>query len=339
VSVVIPTWNGRPLLEQFLPSVQEAARRYASETGAAADILVVDDGSTDDTVVWLAARAAASPVPMRAIALAQNVGFGAAVNRGVADASGPLVLLVNNDVEVMPEALAPLASRFSEPDSAGPLFAVHCRAQDFVSHRDVGTGKMAGFSRGFLRVHRSYVTTDPAAGPRYSIFAGGGSALVDRARFLDLGGFDPLFAPFYFEDVELSYRAWKRGFTVGYEPRSVVRHRFSSTITPLAHPSVARISQRNRLLFHWIHVHDRGFLAAHLAWVCMLGIAGPLTFRPYLLGATLEALGRLGRVRARRREERRAALRSDRAVLGVFRALAARPDVRVYDDPRQLERP
>src|SRR5207249_955437 len=118
-----------------------------------------------------------------------------------------------------------------------------CRVRDFSSGRDVGTGKMGGFARGFLRVHRSYVTRGPQAGPFYSMFASGGSAMFDRRRFLELGGFDPLFAPFYLEDVELSYRAWKRGLTVAYEPRSAVRHQFSSTIASLAGRQVARVAQ------------------------------------------------------------------------------------------------
>jgi GT2 family glycosyltransferase len=337
VSIVIPTWNGRHLLEEFLPSVEEAARRYAADTGAAADILVVDDGSTDDSVAWLAARAAASPAPLRTLALGHNTGFGAACNRGAAEARAPLLLLLNNDVEMTPDAIAPLARRFGASDPGGSLFAVHSRVADAALGRDVGTGKMAGFSRGFLRVHRSYVTTDPPAGPRYSIFASGGSALFDRASFLELGGFDPIFAPFYFEDVELCYRAWKRGFTVGYEPHSLVRHRFSSTIGPLAGRSVGRISQRNRLLLHWIHLHDARLLAAHVAWLAVVTLTAPLALRGSTTRATFDALGRLGRVRARRREERAAAVRSDRAILGIFRAMAARPDIRVYDDPGELE--
>jgi GT2 family glycosyltransferase len=335
VSIVIPSWNGRELLEEFLPSVLRAAERHASASREPIEVVVVDDGGTDDTVSWCDAEAARSDVPLHVVRLEANQGFGEACNRGVAAARHPLVWLLNNDVAVEPDAIAPLVGRFGEPPNPR-LFAVHCRVLDFASGRQVGTGKMGGFARGFLRVHRSYVTREPPAGPLHSMFASGGSAMVNRAIFLELGGFDPLFAPFYFEDVELCYRAWKRGFDVGYEPRSVVTHRFSSTIGPLAGRQVPRIGQRNRLIFHWMHLHDGPWLASHVAWVVLLALAAPLTFKPAFMRALVDALGRLPRIRARRQAERARAVRTDRQVIGIFRELGARPDIRAYDDPREL---
>src|SRR5262249_44416861 len=148
-----------------------------------------------------------------------------------------------------------LSSVFDRNDARHPLLAVHTRMRDLETDRDVGTGKMGGFHRGFLRVHRSYIPAGDGPGPYWSMFPTGGSSMFHRARYLELGGFDPLFAPFYFEDVELSYRGWKRGYSVAYQPHGVVRHRFSSTIAPLAGTFVERISHRNRLIFHWIHLH------------------------------------------------------------------------------------
>ncbi len=142
---------------------------------------------------------------------------------------------MNNDVEVEPDAVDALAGAFGDDDAK--LLAVHSRMIDLATGREVGTGKMGGFWRGFLRVHRSYIPRPSAPGPFWSMFATGGSAMFQRALFLELGGFDPIFAPFYLEDVELSYRAWKRGLTVRYEPRSVVRHQFSSTIAPSGRPA------------------------------------------------------------------------------------------------------
>ena len=152
--------------------------------------------------------------------------------------------------------------------------------KDLTTGEDVGTGKVGGFSRGFLRVHRSYAPAEDARRPLPSIFPNGGATLFDRGRFLELGGFDELFAPFYFEDVELGYRAWKRGWAVGYEPRAVVRHRFSSTIGSFGRSTIQAVSQRNRLLLHWIHLHDRRWLAQHAVWVGLLAIWSLVSFRP-----------------------------------------------------------
>lgn len=332
VSVVIPTWNGRHLLERFLPSVIAAAHWHTNHSSTPVEILVVDDGSADGTAAWLVSLSSRTPVPIRVVRHDVNLGFGAAANRGVAEAAFPLVWLLNNDVEVEREGIARLARAFD--DAAPTLFAVHSRMVDVDSAQIVGTGKIGDFARGFLRVHRSYITTSGSPGPFWSMFATGGSTMFRRDLFLELGGFDPIFAPFYFEDVELSYRAWKRGCTVGYEPQSVVRHRFSSTIRPLTGGRVERISQRNRLQFHWIHLHDGALLRSHAFWLAILLLSGPV--RPRFLLGFWDALKNLREVRARRRVERARATRTDRDVLRVFADLRASGTIRAYDNPREL---
>jgi O-antigen biosynthesis protein len=346
VSVVIPTWDGRGLLERFLPSVIAAAAGYALERGAPTELIVVDDGSRDGSVEWLTARGfALEEAPggsaggpgfasvRRVLRNPANVGFGEACNRGVAAARHDLVLLLNNDVELAPDAVAPLVERFDDPR----VFAAHCRIVDFDSGRERGTGKVGGFARGFLRVHRSYEPARPDAPCLYSIFASGGSALFDRAKFLSLGGFDGLLAPFYWEDVDLSYRAWKRGHVVLYEPRAVARHRFSSTTGRLDGRRVRRIEQRNHLLWHWVNLHDPRLVASHLAWLAVATVTAPFRWRWGFLAALGGALARLPAAYGRRREERRAVQRADREVLALFQDLAARRDVFVYDRDHELE--
>jgi GT2 family glycosyltransferase len=326
VSVVIPTWNGRDLLERFLPSVIAAAAGYRNSTGAAVEILVVDDGSRDDSVAWLHERARDADAAIRVVRHEQNLGFGAACNRGVAAARYPYVLLLNNDVALDVDAIARLAARFDtavafEPFDklrAGPLFAVHCHVLDFDTNAEAGVGQIGAFSRGFIRVHESYRAAGAVTAMLPSMFASGGSSMVDRDRFLELGGFDPLFAPFYFEDVELSYRAWKRGLTIAYAPDAIARHRFSSTIGNRRRREIRRISQRNRLFLNWIHLHDIPWTAQHIVSVCVLFVTTPLTFRFDFSRGVIDALRRLPEVRARRRKERELARRTDRDVMSIF---------------------
>lgn len=161
--------------------------------------------------------------------------------------------------------------------------------------------------------------------------------MFDRERFLQLGGFDELLSPFYWEDVDLSYRAWKRGFTVLYEPRSVARHRVSSTIGKLKRSRVRRIEQRNRLLLHWINLHDKRMLASHIARVILLALTAPLILRPGFVLSLAAALKRLPEARKRRGEEKQAAKRSDREVIRVFTELAARPDVLAYNHRAEID--
>jgi GT2 family glycosyltransferase len=333
VSIVIPSWNGRHLLERFLPSVEHSARAYRRTSGADVEIVVVDDGSTDDSVQWLAGRAGASDGPIRVVALDRNGGFGVACNRGVEAARNPLVLLLNNDVALDPGAIAPLVRRFDRADPSTPLFAAHCRVVDFETNAVSGRGQLGQFRRGFIRVHEPYEPDAGDADLSPSMFASGGTAMFDRARFLELGGFDPLFAPYYYEDVELSYRAWKRGLAVVYVPESQARHKFSSTIGLQTPHRIRRVSQRNRLFLHWIHLHDMPWLTSHVMWVTLLFITAPVTFRFDFMRSVADALRHLPEVRARRRNERSLARRTDRDVIGLFDARADR------SDKRQKKRP
>lgn len=352
VSIVIPTWNGLELLERFLPSVIAATTHYGQQFNCPTEIVIVNDGSIDDTLAWLLGQGfmdtanASHPDSLPSnpslpaltlISNETNLGFGPTCNRGFEAARYPLVFLLNNDVDVDLNAIAPLIENFGD----GSVFAAHCRVFDLESGREVGTGKLGSFARGFIRVHRSYVCTGDRTSecsPLYSIFAGGGSAMFDRQKFLEIGGFDSLLAPAYWEDVDISYRAWKRGLCVVYEPRSVVRHRVSSTMRKVNQRKLRRLQQRHRLIYHWINMHDGALIAWHLLWVALLGITAPLRLQPGFLLSIASALKMLPRIRRRRLEEKLASQRTDREVFAIFTALEKRPDIFAYDRDSELEK-
>jgi GT2 family glycosyltransferase len=362
VSIVIPNWNGLALLQRFLPSVFAAADCYVDLTGSPVELIIVDDASTDESARWLVEtgfrdttpvvtedrkatpaqtesgssleRSESSPT-LKLIRNAVNIGFGESCNRGFEAASHSLVLLLNNDLELNSDAIGHLVENFADP----LVFAAHCHVFDLESGNECGTGKIGGFRRGFIRVHQSYVpakSSTPAV-PFYSIFAGGGSSMFDAQKFRDLGGFEPLLSPFYWEDVELSYRAWKRGFTVLYDHRSVARHRLSSTIGRLNQGHVRRIEQRNRLIYHWIHLQNRGMVASHIAWVLLLAVTAPLRLKPGFIASTVAAMKRLPAILRRRREERKAATRTDRQLFNLFSEFAKNHHVVVYDRDKEVE--
>lgn len=322
VSIVIPTWNGRGLLERFLPSVLAAGNRYRETSGAEVEVLVVDDGGSDDTAAWIAATHRGA---VELVVRERNGGFAHACNSGFARARHPAVFLLNNDVEVDEGAIAPLVRHFEAED----VFAVASLTEDLESGVPTGVGKLGGFSRGFLRVHESYTPAHADAAGLVSIFASGGAAMFSREKLAALGGFDTLYAPFYWEDVELSYRAWKRGWRVLFEPGSHVRHQVSSTIgTRFPKRSVRAVMHRNRLLAHWVHVHDPAMWRAHVAYVAFLAVVAPLRGDVAFLSGLRQALARREDARARRTRERDAAARSDREVLAIFEDFARRDDIR-----------
>src|ERR1035437_4651454 len=113
-SLVIPNWNGRDLLERFLPSWVAA---IASHPGS--EIIVVDNGSSDGSADWVR-----SHYPeVQVLALPKNLGFGGGSNAGFREARNDIAVLLNSDMRVEPDFLAPLLAGFTDE----AVFAVSCQ--------------------------------------------------------------------------------------------------------------------------------------------------------------------------------------------------------------------
>lgn len=243
-TVVIPNWNGRDLLAKYLPSVQAALAGNDKN-----EILVVDNGSEDGSAAFLREN-----FPnVRVLALPRNLGFGGGSNEGFRAARNDIVVLLNSDMRVEADFLEPLLAGFTDEK----VFAVSCQIffSDPAKLREE-TGLTQGWwENGALRVgHR----IDPVITSLYPCFyGGGGSCAFDRRKFLELGGFDELFRPFYFEDTDLGYQAWKRGWKVLYQPASTVYHEHRGTIGKKFSPAyIDAVLKRNLILFSWKNIHE-----------------------------------------------------------------------------------
>jgi GT2 family glycosyltransferase len=334
LSIVIPNWNGRALLEKFLPTVMESARAFKVASGQATEIVVADDASTDDTEAWLRADWPA----IRFERSSHQQGFAPTANRGVCAARFRLVYLVNNDVALVPATLPPLAGHFRDP----VVFAVTGNAYDFATGVLRGAGQRGRFRRGFLSVHSRFFVPSPAPQlePLITLYATGGSSLFDRDKFLALGGFEEIFAPYGWEDVELSLRAWKQGYEIRYEPRSAVWHQFSSTIgSRISRRHATAVYDRNRLLTHWLHLDTPAQKAAHAAGVAGKLLTTPLVGRFEFWQAFGQALSLRKRVRARRDQLQRTRRRTLAEVLRKIANQMSRPEIRVLDDSSAPVRP
>jgi GT2 family glycosyltransferase len=250
-SIVIPNWNGRHLLEKYLP-----AAVAASAADPAHEVIVVDNGSSDGSAEFVRQR---FPT-VRLIALEENLGFGGGSNTGVKAASNDIVVLLNSDMRVEPDFLAPLVEDFAAED----VFAVSCQIffSDPAKRREE-TGLTEGWwEHGGLQV--THHIDDELSEPYPCFYGGGGSCAFHRGKFLELGGFDELFRPFYLEDTGLGYMAWKRGWKVLYEPRSVVYHEHRGTIgKKFRDDEIRAVVKKNYLLFAWKNIHQWNMLAEH----------------------------------------------------------------------------
>jgi GT2 family glycosyltransferase len=334
LSIVIPNWNGRALLEKFLPAVAESARAFENDSRQPAEILVADDASTDESEIWVRAHYPA----VRFESNASRRGFAPTANRGVRSTRFRLVYLVNNDVALTPATLPPLAEHFLDSS----VFAVTGNAYDFASGVLSGAGQRGRFRRGFLSVHSRFFVPSPGPqmGPLFTVYATGGSSLFDRDKFLALGGFEEMFAPYGWEDVELSLRAWKQGYEIRYEPRSAIWHQFSSTIgSRVSRRRATAIYDRNRLLTHWLHLDRSGERMAHAAGVAVKLLTKSLTGRFEYWSSFTQALSLRKQVRARRDELQKTQRRTLAEVLDTIEKQMSRPEVRPLDGSSAPVRP
>ena len=211
VTVVIPTWNGRDLLRTIiLPSLAE-------QTYSAFQILVVDNGSTDDTAEYLRAEWR----NVRLLQLDVNEGFAGAVNKGIAAATTPYVALVNNDVELARTWLAELVEALDRFREAASVVG---KLMDY-GERDI-IGAVGDVVTAIGTFHpRAYGERDIGQYdvPERVFSACAGAALYRRAALADVGPFDEDFFA-YVEDVDWGFRAQLLGYDCWFVPSAVAYH-------------------------------------------------------------------------------------------------------------------
>lgn len=262
--MVIPNYNGEQLLPQILPPAVLAL----SATGIPYEIIVADDASTDDSVAMLQ-----RDFPqVQFIQLPTNGGFSKTANAGIQVARFDWVLLLNSDVKLTPTYFEYLLPYCQQSD----LFSVSGRIVGWETDQIQDGGKYPVFQGAKIKTSYDFIPaqTSPANFSFPCFYSSGANALINRKLFLELGGFNELFSPFYVEDTELCLRAWRLGYSNYYEHKAICAHRTSSTIgSPERKKQVNRIYNRNKYLLHAIHLD--GFYL--LSWFLQLKLE--LAFR------------------------------------------------------------
>ncbi len=235
ISVVIPSHNGKHLLETLLPSLMPQAPD---------EVILVDNGSTDGTASWLMQFYPTVKVVQRVEAL----GFAAASNLGIQAARFSRVLMLNNDMVVQPSFLLKL----SEPFEAVPdLFGATAQIFFPEGQRREETGKAV---RPSIRPPDDFPVRCnlPIEGEdgSYVLYGSGGCTLYDTAKIRALGGFGEQFKPAYVEDLDLGFRAWQRGWPTVFASHARVLHFHRQTSSKMFRPEeLDLIIERNYLKF------------------------------------------------------------------------------------------
>lgn len=261
VSVIVVTWNGKALLETFMPSVMGLA--YPNY-----EVVVVDNASVDGSAdyiekMWPGARVVRHTV---------NDGTAEGSNVGARAARGEYLFFISNDMWLEPDILDRLVPHLADDPGVGiatvKMRRITADGRRLMEIDSIGANvDVFGFpeARGIHEEDRGQYD----AGPAEVFFSFGGAMMIRRELFEKAGGYDPEFFTLT-DDIDLSWRVRMLGFRVVAEPRAVLYHRVSATLdTPMFKRAFRRfLSERNT-----IRMLLKNYSAGSLLWMLPLDMA------------------------------------------------------------------
>ncbi len=239
----------------------------------------------------------------------KNLGFAGAVNAGTAKAKGEYVMLLNSDVILNSSSYSKALRHFDKNQN---LFAVTFLQKE-------SGGKSTGKNRIFwdMGLLKHSVAVDLQSG--ITAWAEGGSSIFDKKKFQKLEGMDSLYSPFYWEDIDLSYRAWKAGYEVYFDSSIQVRHDHESTIGKFfTSKKIKRTAFRNQHIFMIKNISDGSLIFSY--WLLLIFNCLFYFFKKERLFAVgfLDAFAKVGEIAEHRSRQMKYFILSDRKILSKF---------------------
>lgn len=239
IAVVILNWNGKHMMERFLPSVT------ANTTGDA-EVIIADNGSTDDSIEFLRTHYP----DLRIVQLDKNYGFAGGYNLALEQIEADYYVLLNDDVEVAPNWIAPVIEQMQQNEKTAicqPKLLMYDQRDTFEYAGGAG-GFIDSYGYPFCR-GRMFDTVEKDHG-QYDdpceIFWATGAAMFVRADvWKELGGLDADFFA-HMEEIDFCWRAKNAGYRVEYCPKSVVYHVGGGTL-PKSNPRKTFLNFRNNM--------------------------------------------------------------------------------------------
>lgn len=248
-SLLVLNYNGKHLLEECFESLGKATRE-----GRDHNVILIDNQSTDESIAFTERM-----FPWVKIVRSSRNAYLFTYNDIVPRLDTDAILLLNNDISVEPDFIEPLLNGLQKPN----VFAVNCRVLKGDRITSQGSRTSGGYHRGLWWYHQLPDIDCTSS----CFFALGGQAAFSRSKFMELGGFDELFWPLYHEDIDLSYRAWRRGWRILCEPRGVLYHLGGVACEVYKSDELRSIVIQNTFLFQWRNIDDERMRAQHRAWI------------------------------------------------------------------------
>ena len=217
----------------------DCLKSLASITYKNHELIVVDNNSGDESVQLISKHCPKAKL----LTTEANLGFVGGNNLGISHSKGDYILILNNDTKVTPGFIEPLLEAFNRDMDLG-IVQSKLKVMDQPDLLDNVVTYQT--STGFL-FHEGYLQPD---GPKYDhylpSFSVKGACILIKREVLKLGAFDDQYFA-YFEETDLCWRAWLMGFTVGFEPKSVIYHKMGATSHTMNNIFINFHSFKNRI--------------------------------------------------------------------------------------------
>lgn len=304
ISIVIPNFNGLKILKKNLSSVIDLAEKNNNVK----EIIIVDDCSNDGSGDYIK-----NNYPkIKLILKPKNTGFIDTVNIGVKSATEEYILLLNTDIRPSIDLITNLINNFTNDR----VFAVGCLDQSFEGDKIIERGRGIGFfDKGFFIHKRGEIKN------RKTLWISGGSGMFNKKIWHSLGGLDNLYSPFYWEDIDISYRALKSGYTIIFEPKAIVKHNHEEGAIKQNYREVdiLKISFRNQLIFTWKNITDKNYLLSHVFHLPLFLIYHLLKGEYFYLKGFIDAFCKFPLILSSRKNTVKLFRKNDKEVLDLFR--------------------
>lgn len=246
-TLLILTYKGIEHLKHLLPSITEAIKEANNYS---VDVIIVDNGRDKNTKEFVN-----NQFPEFKIEWSTSNDYLFSLNHFVKKINSPFTFILNDDIRMHPKVILETISVIEKDEN---LFSVGCRVYDWEGINTTISVRTLQIQNGWYTSSFRPIEDEKL---RYTLYGAGGAAVFRTDYFNQIGGFNDLFRPAYGEDLDLSHRAWHKGWESIFNPKAILFHREGATISTQFQKNELTVKIfKNKILWMLCNADQKGFL-------------------------------------------------------------------------------